>query len=428
MLVVLISALLLVLILTRTPVAFAILLSGIIGLLVVGGPSLVLTSLETLPVSAIGKNSLAAIPLFILMAQFILKSGFLADLFDSAQKVVGKVPGGTAIAAIGAGAVFASVSGSSTAAAATLAHTSTEQLIRQGYSKPVSTGAVAAAGTLAAMIPPSVLLVFYAITADTPVGATLIAGIIPGLLVAVALCATVIINLAIRKETIPPGVTANVSDRALALVKVLPMLALFVIVVGMVFLGITTATEAAAVGAMLAFVLMAIRREATWANLVTSLKETISSTAMILCIVFAAHIFSHFIVETHTTNAVVTYLSSLQMPPLLVVGIIALGYLVLGFFMDQMAIIALTVPVTLPVVEAFGFDPIWFGILVILLAEVGLITPPLGLNVFVVARAAKLPVETIFLGAAPFAVAILIVGIILFLFPSITLLLPNFMN
>ncbi len=427
MIVLLITFLMLALILARVPVAFAILSTAILGLLLLLGPEATLGVLQTIPQSAVSKNSLAAIPLFILMAQFIMHSGALNGLFESARVLVGRIPGGTAHAAVGAGAVFASVSGSSTAAAATLAHTSTGKLIEQGYDRKLSAGVVAAAGTLAAMIPPSVLLVFYAITAETGVGPTLVAGFIPGLLIAASLIVTVAVIISTREGAAPRGEASTWAEKARSLTALLPILVLFVVVVGLVFLGITTATEAAAIGALGGLLLMIVRRKFTGQNMKEALSESVSSSVMILVIVLAAHVFGHFIVESGITPRLVETISALPIPPLAIVGVIALGYLVLGFFMDQLAIIALTVPVTLPVVEALGFDPIWFGIVVILLAEVGLITPPLGLNVFVVARASRMPMETVFAGSIPFVVAILAVGLLLFFFPQLVLFLPELM-
>lgn len=427
MIVLLISLLMLLLILARVPVAFAILSAAILGLLLLLGFDGTVAVLQTIPQSAVGKNALAAIPLFILMAQFILHSGALNGLFEAARVIIGRVRGGTAYAAVGAGGVFAAVSGSSTAAAATMAHTSTDKMVEQGYSRNLSAGVVASAGTLAAMIPPSILLIFYAITAETSVGQTLMAGLLPGLLVAASIMLTVGILIKVRQGAAPHGEATGWVEKGRSLVAILPMLALFVLVVGLVFLGITTATEAAAVGAIGGLVLMGVRGKLNWANFKDSLYQSVSSSIMILTIVMAAHVYGHFVVESGVTPALIEGISSLPIAPLAIVGVIALIYLVLGFFMDQLAIIALTVPVTLPVVEALGFDPIWFGILVILMAEIGLITPPLGLNVFVVARAARLPVESVFAGSLPFVFSILIAGLILFLFPQITLFLPGMM-
>lgn len=427
MIVLLISLLLVILILLRVPVAFAILSAGILGLLLTLGFEPTLGVLQTIPQSAVASNSLAAIPLFILMAQFVLHSGALNSLFDSARVLIGRTRGGTAYAAVGAGAVFAAVSGSSTAAAATLAHTSTDKMVEQGYDRRLSAGVVASAGTLAAMIPPSILLIFYAITAETPVGDTLIAGLVPGLMVAAALAICVGIIIRVREGSAPKGEASTWSEKFSSLKGLIPILLLFLVVVGLVFLGVTTATEAAAVGALGSLALMIARRKFTWANFKVALAESVSSSIMILTIVMAAHVFGHFIVETGVTPVIAQWIADLPWAPLAIVAVIALGYLILGFFMDQMAIISLTVPVTLPIVEMLGFDPIWFGIVVILLAEIGLITPPLGLNVFVVSRAARMPLESVFTGSVPFVVAILAVAAVLFIFPDIVLFLPNLM-
>ncbi|HIY85903.1 MAG TPA: TRAP transporter large permease [Candidatus Yaniella excrementavium] len=427
MIVLVISLLLVALILLRVPVAFAILSAGILGLLLKIGLGPTLGVLQTIPQSAVASNSLAAIPLFILMAQFVLHSGALNSLFDSARVLIGRTRGGTAYAAVGAGAVFAAVSGSSTAAAATLAHTSTDKMVEQGYDRKLSAGVVASAGTLAAMIPPSILLIFYAITAETPVGDTLIAGLVPGLMVAAALAICVGITIRVRSGAAPKGEPSTWSEKLQSLKGLTPILLLFVVVVGLVFLGVTTATEAAAVGALGGLILMIASRKFTWANFKVALSESVSSSIMILTIVMAAHVFGHFIVETGVTPIIAQNISDLPWAPWAIVALIALGYLILGFFMDQMAIISLTVPVTLPIVELLGFDPIWFGIVVIILAEIGLITPPLGLNVFVVSRAARMPLEAVFAGSIPFVFAILAVAILLFIFPEIVLFLPSLM-
>ena len=278
MIVLVISLLLVALILLRVPVAFAILSAGILGLLLKIGLGPTLGVLQTIPQSAVASNSLAAIPLFILMAQFVLHSGALNSLFDSARVLIGRTRGGTAYAAVGAGAVFAAVSGSSTAAAATLAHTSTDKMVEQGYDRKLSAGVVASAGTLAAMIPPSILLIFYAITAETPVGDTLIAGLVPGLMVAAALAICVGITIRVRSGAAPKGEPSTWSEKLQSLKGLTPILLLFVVVVGLVFLGVTTATEAAAVGALGGLILMIASRKFTWANFKVALSESVSSS------------------------------------------------------------------------------------------------------------------------------------------------------
>lgn len=426
MIVLAVTLLLLALILLRVPVAFAIFFAGIVGLIAIDGFGTALSVLQVIPMTAAGKFSLSAIPLFILMAHFVLASGALDSLFGSARVLVGRVRGGTGIAAVLAGAVFASTSGSSTAAAATLAHTSTGAMIEQGYSKKLASGAVASAGTLAAMIPPSILLIFYAITAEISVGQTLVAGLVPGILMAIALCAVVYVQ-ALRGQA-PAGTPFSWGEKAKAFAGFLPIGLLFVLVVGAVFFGITTATEAAAVGAVGGLILMAAYRKLTWANIKHALVGTVASSAMILTIIAAAHVFGHFLAESRVTPAVVDAVGAWPVAPLAIMGGIVIVYLVLGFFMDQMAIIALTVPVTLPLVEALGYDPIWFGIVVILAAEIGLVTPPLGLNAFVAARASKLPIETVFLGAVPFIIGMLAVMVLIFFVPDVALFVPGLME
>lgn len=426
MIVLIITLLLLALILLRVPVAFAILIAGLVGMVAMDGFAAARAVMQVIPISASGKFSLSAIPLFILMAHFVLVSGALGSLFESARVLVGRVRGGTGIAAVLAGAGFASVSGSSTAAAATLAHTSTGEMVRQGYSPRLATGAVASAGTLAAMIPPSILLIFYAITAETSVGQTLLAGLVPGLLMAVALCAVVYL-LALRGQA-PAAEGSTMREKVRALTGLLPVGALFILVVGAVFFGITTATEAAAVGALGALGLMVVYRKATWKNVRESLVGTVTSSAMIMVIIVGAHVFGHFLAESRVTPAVVEAVGAWEVPSVLIMLGVVFVYLILGFFMDQMAIIALTVPVTLPLVEALGYDPIWFGIVVILVAEIGLVTPPLGLNAFVTARASRIPLETVFLGTVPFIIGMLVVVALIFAFPQLALFVPEMMS
>ena len=422
-----ITILMLLLILLRVPVAIAILSSAILGLVILTGFGGAVSVLQTVPYSAVASNALTAIPLFILMAQFILHSGALKGLFDEVRVIIGRVRGGTAYAAIGAGAVFASISGSSTASAATLANTANDQMVEQGYDPRLSAGVIAASGTLAAMIPPSVLLIFYAITAETSVGKTLMAGLLPGLLVAVSIMITVMLTIRLRSGAAPKGQATSWSEKARSLVKVAPILLIFLLVMGLVFLGITTASEAAAAGALGGLVLLIASGNFSLDTVKGSFYKTASSSVMVLTIVLAAYIFGHFVVETEVTPKLIQGISNLPAAPWVIVAAIAIIYLFLGFFMDQMAIIALTVPITLPVVQALGFDPIWFGIVVILMAEIGLISPPLGLNVFVVAKAAKLPVESVFAGSLPFTVSILAVVVLVFVFPPLALFLPSLM-
>lgn len=420
-----ISVLLIVLIMLRIPVTFAIMASGLVGLVVIGRGNIIDGILQTIPASSVTSFTLSAVPLFIFMAQLVLLSGLLDSLFDAARSVVGRVRGGTGVAAIGAGTAFAAVSGSSTASAATLAYASTNKMIDEGYHPRTATGLVAVVGTLAAMIPPSIALVFYAITAETSVGAQLIAGFFPGLLIALTIVVTMYITVLGKADSAPHGIKTTLSEKLSSLGKASPILILFFAVVGSIYVGLATPTEAAALGCVAAFLLAVVYRRATVAGLVNAVLGTIKSSAMIFAIVISAHVFGHFITETRVAPAIVEWIEALAVPGLVIILVLGLFYVVLGFFMDQIAIIALTVPIVVPIVVALGYDPIWFGIFIVLLAEIGLVTPPLGLNVFVVAKAAERPVGVVFRGVFPYVIALLVVGVVFALWPDIVMWVPN---
>lgn len=417
--------LLIALIALRVPISFAIFSAAIVGLSIWGGLDLAVHTLETSPFAAIRSNSLSAVPLFILMAQLILISGLLDSLFDASRAFVGRLPGGTAIASVGAGTAFAAVSGSSTAAAATLAQTSSTRMIKEGYSKETSTGLVAVVGTLAAMIPPSIILVFYAITAEANVGDVLIAGFFPGLLVSVSLMATMYLGFARNRSAAPLGRTYTWRTKAALLVRSSPLFLVFIAVVGSIFFGIATPTEAATLGVVAASVLVIANGRWKKDLVQRALLDTVKTTAMIFAIIMSAHVLGHFLTKTKITPKIVTSVESSQLSPFLVMCLIGLLYVGLGFFMDQIAIIALTVPVTLPIIEALGYDPIWFGIFIVLLAETGMVTPPMGLNVFVVAKSVQISPMIVFRGAFPYVVAMLLIALLILIWPEIVLWVPN---
>lgn len=428
MLLAIILVALIVLIMLRVPVAFSILGTGFLGLVLLGGLGHALPILETAPATAVRNSSLSAIPLFMLMAQFMLMSGLLDSLFDAARSLVGRIPGGTGVASVGAGTAFAAVSGSSTAAAATLAQTSTKRMLSEGYQQTVASGLVASVGTLAAMIPPSIILVFYAITAEASVGDVLVAGFFPGLLIAIAMVATMYVGMAFQKGAVSAAQRSTWAEKWKSLWHASPLLFIFVAVVGSIFLGIATPTEAAALGALVALILVVARGRFTTQKFLVAVAETVKSTAMILAIVMAAHVLGHFLTETRTAPKLVQVIEDSAMPALLVMVLIAAFYVLLGFFMDQVAIIALTVPIVLPVVEELGYDAVWFGIFMILLAEVGMITPPMGLNVFVVSKSSGIPAMVVFRGAFPYVVVMLLMAMVFLLWPGLVMWVPNLMG
>ncbi|MEV6062872.1 TRAP transporter large permease [Nocardia asteroides] len=419
------AVLLIALITVRVPVSFAILGAGIAGLLLQLSFGAGLGVLEAVPLGSVQSLSLSAIPLFILMAHLMLMSGMMDSLFDAGRTMFGRVPGGTGIASTAAGVGFAAISGSSTAAAATLAETTSKRMIDEGYRPTTATGIVASVGTLGGMIPPSVILVFYAVTAEASVGDMIIAGLVPGLIIAAALLAAMLLPALRDPSRMPRGERSSWRTKVKAVVEALPIALVFGAVVGLIYFGIVTPTESAAVGCLVAALLVAARGRMTVGGLIDAVIDAVKSSAMIFAIVIAAHVFGYAFAQTKVAMALVEWIENLPVPAIAIMLALLMMYILLGFFMDQVAIIALTVPIVLPLVETLGYDVIWFGVFVVLMGEIGLITPPLGLNVFVVARATGRDTVEVFRGAAPYAVAMVVVAIGFILWPDVVTWLPN---
>lgn len=419
------SALLVILLAIGLPVAFAMFVAGAAGLWFVGGFDIMMGLIKTTPRSSIASYELITIPMFILMAEFIIISKIADELFDATAIWVGRTPGGLGVATVLAGALFGAISGSSTASAATLSSTSIPAMMRQGYSLRFAGGIVATTGTLAMLIPPSIALVLYGIIAEVSIGRLLIAGIVPGILIAVVLMAVILVMSLVRPAQVPAGQAHSIRLKLRMLKVTGPMLALFAMVTGVLYLGITTPTEAAALGAFGAFVLAALRRRLTVDGFFKVLSNTARISCMIGLIIIAAHLFGYFFTLTQTTQAIADWIIGLNASPYMVLFILLIIYIILGCFLDQVAILILTVPVVLPIVVGIGFDPLWFGIMVVITAEVGMITPPMGMNVFVVARYTGRPVHEIFAGVIPFVVAVLGMIVIFAVWPEIIMWAPN---
>jgi tripartite ATP-independent transporter DctM subunit len=419
---------LVVLLMLGTPVAFAMAIAGALGLYLIGGLPMVLGILKTTAFSAANSYEIITVPMFILMAEFVILSGVADDLFTAASAWVGRLRGGLAMATAIAGAGFGAISGSSTAAAATLASTTVPAMLKQGYEPKLATGVVAISGTLAMLIPPSIALILYGIIADVSIGDLLIGGVIPGILVTLTIILTVAFLVWQDPERAPAGRSYTMMEKIRALKVVGPLLILFAAVTGSIYLGVATPTEASGIGAFGAMLLALWERKLTLPALRTALIDATRTSCMIIMIILGAHIFGYFFTLTQTTQELVRFVGDLNTSRWVIIALILFGYIVLGFFMDQIAILILTVPVVLPVVVALGFDPVWFGVIVIVTAEVGMVTPPMGLNVFVVARYTRRPLGEIFRGVMPHVVAHVIVIFLLTIFPSIVLWLPSTMQ
>jgi C4-dicarboxylate transporter, DctM subunit len=418
--------LLLALLAIGTPVAFSMALAGAAGLLWVGGPQAVMGVLSSLPRDSATVFEFVTIPMFLLMAEFVLRSGIADDLFRAAAAWVGRIPGGLGMATAIAGAGFGAICGSSTASAATLSSTSLPAMLKQGYDPPMAAGAVAISGTLAMLIPPSIAMVVYGLIADVSIARLLVAGIVPGLIVMLTIMATTYFLAKQDPRRAPLSPVVPMRERLRLMKGVAPMLLLFGAVVGVIYTGIATPTEAAAMGALFAAILYFSRTKRTGlSSLGDIIAKATRTSCMLAIILMGAQVFSTFIALTQTTQMLVEWVIHLHLAGwVILVGLVAL-LMVLGCFMDQMAILVLVVPLVAPLVKSLGYDLVWFGVIFVVVAEIGLVTPPVGLNAFVVAKYSKTRLEDVFRGVLPHVIAHLFAIAILMIFPVLVLWLPR---
>lgn len=410
------------------PIAFAMLLSGTIGLVMVGGLQMFMGVAQTTPYESVANFLLTTIPMFILMAEFMTASGITKDLFRAGNKWLGNLPGGLGIATVFAGTGLAAVCGSSTASAATLASSAVPEMKRYGYKTHFAMGTVSIAGTLAIMIPPSIVLILYGILTETGIGSLLIAGIIPGALTALGYIITILVwvkrhpDVAPRNEIIP-----TMKEKVESLKGIWPMLLLVMIVIVTIYSGVVTATEAGAFGALAAFLIALAMRRLSWKSTMEALNRTLKSTSMILLIVIGAMFFGYYLTSTQVTQNLIGVINESNIPSWVVLLIVIILYLILGMFLDQIAILILTLPFTFPLIISLGYDPIWFGIIVTKTAEIGLVTPPVGMNVFVASGSAGVPTAVGFKGVMPFVLCDLLILLILIMLPFLSTWLPGLM-
>jgi len=370
------------------------------------------------------------IPLFIFMGQILRNAKIGERLYYVAHKWLGHLPGGLAIATIGGCAGFAGISGSAIATAATIGSISLKEMEKYKYDVALATGSVAAGGTLGVLIPPSVTFIVYGILVEESIGKLFVAGILPGLLLACLFMVTIYFSVR-RKPHLAPtsGIKVSLIEKIRSLTGVLETLLLFVLVMGGLFAGFFTPTEAGAVGACGALILALVRRQIDWQGIIYSFFEALRTSCMVLVIIAGATVFNHFLAVSKIPLELADWITKLSLPRMVVLALIALMYLIGGCVVEALPLILLTVPIFFPVVKNLGYDPIWFGVVIVLLGQVGMITPPVGVNVFVIAGIAKdAPLQTIFRGVLPFVLAMLFCIIILILFPQISLILPSLMK
>jgi len=421
--------LLVLLFLTRMPVAFVMALVGFLGFAY-------MTSVQA-ALSILGKDfwvmfssySLTVVPMFVFMGTLAFYSGIGGRLYQAAYKFLGQLPGGLGIATCYACAAFGACCGSTTAGAAAMGKVILPEMKKYHYDDSLATACVASAGSLAILIPPSTILIIYGIMTEESIGKLFAAGILPGILLATLFALTVYILCRRNPKLGPPGVKSPWKERVASLSGVVEMLILFALVMGGLFAGWFTPTEAGAGGAAGALIIALARRMITWRGFIDSLVETTRITTMVFVIVTGATIFGHFMAVTRVPFELAEWLGGLAVSRYVIMGFIIFGYLIAGCFMDSLAMITLTVPVLYPVILKLGFSPIWFGVIIVLVGEMGVITPPVGINVYVIKGVAlDVPLETIFRGIFPFLAAIIVCTIILIAFPQIALFLPSFMT
>lgn len=412
------------------PIAFAMMLVGFLG---VGHLANIHAALPMMARTVYDVSSYypyTVIPLFIVMGGFAGSSGMTGQLYSAFDKWLRRLPGGLCIATIGACAGFSAVSGSSVATAATMGTVALPEMKRYHYHPRLATGSIAAGGTLGFLIPPSIGFIVYGMLTEQSIGKLLIAGILPGVCLSLAFIAIVVLQVKIN-PALAPAVTDTVPfrEKMRALFAIWEPVVVFFLVMGGIYGGLFTPTEAGAIGATLLLLFALIKRTLTRTNLMTALEESVRISVMVLLLVAGANMFSYFLALSTIPMQVAQWASGLEVSRYVVFGIMVLIYLFLGCFLDAISMMVLTMPVIFPVVLALGFDPIWFGVMAVLMMEAGLITPPMGLNIFTVAGVAKdVSIETIFRGVLPFILAILAVVVLIAVFPQVALFLPGMMS
>jgi C4-dicarboxylate transporter, DctM subunit len=418
------------LMLLRVPVGMAMGLVGVSGFAYLVGGGAALKAVGHTSMRTVTDYTFGVIPMFLLMGAFVTSSGMSRELFRAANTFVGHRRGGLGIATIAACGAFAAISGSSVATAATFSTVAYPEMRRYHYPQSFATGVIAAGGTLGAMLPPSTVLAVYGIITEQDIGKLFIAGIIPGLLAAAMYIMTIALIGMVRPGFLPEGPRASVQERIAAVREIWAPLLLFIFVIGglygLPFLPRFTPTEAGGVGACGAFLIGVVRGRLRRKEILSSLLQATRTAAAVFTVLIGALLFGYFLTVTQTPQNVTAFLTSLGLGRYGVLALIMLMYLVLGCLMDAMAMIILTVPIIFPVVVTLGFDPIWFGVIIVMTVELGLIHPPVGMNVFVIKSVVQdVSFSTIFKGVIPFIVTDIIRLIILIAFPILALWLPS---
>ncbi|MBN8290972.1 TRAP transporter large permease [Rhodobacter sp. NTK016B] len=411
--------------LLRVPIGVALGLVGVFGYGAIRGMTPALNLLATSPIRVLTDFHLSLVVFFILMGSFATHSGMSREMFRAANAWFGALKGGVAMSTIAACAGFAAICGSSVATAATMTRIALPEMRRFGYREETATGVIAAGGTLGIMIPPSVVMVIYAYITETDVSKLFIAGIIPGTLAILMYMGTVLIA---HRKGLPEGQPFRFGEAMRALSGVWAVMLLFVSVVGAIYLGVATPTEASAIGAMATLVIGVVRGQLDGPKIMHCLVESLRTSVSVFSVLIGAVLFGYFLAITRSPQKLTEWLVGLDFSAHGTLALILIAFIIAGCILDTMAMILLLVPIVFPVVMHLGFDPIWFGVIIVMVAELGMITPPVGINVFVINTIAKeVSLTTIFKGVLPFVVTDILRLIILVMFPALVLFLPSTM-
>ncbi len=413
------------LLLTSMPVAFAMIAAGVAGFAVIVNPHAAFSMVTADLLDTFSSYNLSVVPLFVLMGQTAFHAGISTGLFRAAYAWIGHLPGGLAMATIGACTGFGAISGSGPGTAATMAAAAMPEMRRYNYSVELAGGSVAAGGSLGMLIPPSVVFIVYALITEQSIGALFLAGIVPGLLIAGLFCLSIYVRCSRNPSLGPPGPKASWGERFSSLAGVIETLLLFALVMGGMFFGLFTPIEAAAIGAGGSLVIALLKRKLSWPVLKKIVQETVRTSCMVLFIVTGAVIFGRFLAVSRIPFAIASWFTELPLPGFATMSLIILFFLFAGCFIDALALVLLTIPIFFPVVIRLGYDPVWFGVMVVVMTQMGVITPPVGVNVYVVSGIERdIPLQAIFRGALPFLYMLILAAALLVAFPQICLLLP----
>lgn len=406
-------------------IGFAMALAGFIGFAAIVNVDAACNLVAKDVFSVFSSYGFTVIPMFVLMGQIGASGGIARSLYDSAYKFLGHVPGGLAVGTVIAATAFKAICGSSPATAATFATIAVPEMDRYGYDRSLSCGTVATVGTLGILIPPSVVLIIYGILTETSIGKLFLAGIIPGLMIALSFAVTLIGWSIINPKLGPRGQVFSWKERFSSLPPMLMVGLVFLLVVGGLMVGFFTPTEAGSVGTMAVLVLTACKKDMDLKKFVKSIMETLRIACMVLMLIAGATILGHFFAVTRTPFLVAEWMNSLQLDKHIIMLIIVAVYLIGGSFIEDLAFLILATPIFLPVVLKLGYDPVWFGVIVSVITMIGIILPPVAINAFVVSGVTKEPVGVVYRGIYPFLIGMTICLLILLFFPEISLWLPN---